>query len=204
LALAINEKVLQVRAFFLHNAIYMKIKNHLLEGVNFLSSPNYNDRPVDTKISLVVIHSISLPPTIFGNDYVENFFLNNLPETKIKYLNDIKDMRVSSHIYIKRSGDIIQFVPFNKRAWHAGKSSFENKEDCNDYSIGIELEGCEDIAFENIQYIKLSEIMNCLIDNYENLNVDRIVSHSDIAPGRKVDPGPLFDWKRLKTMIRYN
>jgi AmpD protein len=204
LALAINEKVLQVRAFFLHNAIYMKIKNHLLEGVNFLSSPNYNDRPVDTKISLVVIHSISLPPTIFGNDYVENFFLNNLPETKIKYLNDIKDMRVSSHIYIKRSGDIIQFVPFNKRAWHAGKSSFENKEDCNDYSIGIELEGCEDIAFENIQYIKLSEIMNCLIDNYENLNVDRIVSHSDIAPGRKVDPGPLFDWKRLKTMIKYN
>jgi AmpD protein len=204
LALAINEKVLQVRAFFLHNAIYMKIKNHLLEGVNFLSSPNYNDRPVDIKISLIVIHSISLPPTIFGNDYVENFFLNNLPETKIKYLNDIKDMRVSSHIYIKRSGDIIQFVPFNKRAWHAGKSSFENKEDCNDYSIGIELEGCEDIAFENIQYIKLSEIMNCLIDNYENLNVDRIVSHSDIAPGRKVDPGPLFDWKRLKTMIKYN
>jgi AmpD protein len=204
LALAINEKVLQVRAFFLHNAIYMKIKNHLLEGVNFLSSPNYNDRPVDIKISLIVIHSISLPPTIFGNDYVENFFLNNLPETKIKYLNDIKDMRVYSHIYIKRSGDIIQFVPFNKRAWHAGKSSFENKEDCNDYSIGIELEGCEDIAFENIQYIKLSEIMNCLIDNYENLNVDRIVSHSDIAPGRKVDPGPLFDWKRLKTMIKYN
>jgi len=188
----------------LHNAIYMKIKNHLLEGVNFLSSPNYNDRPVDIKISLIVIHSISLPPTIFGNDYVENFFLNNLPETKIKYLNDIKDMRVSSHIYIKRSGDIIQFVPFNKRAWHAGKSSFENKEDCNDYSIGIELEGCEDIAFENIQYIKLSEIINCLIDNYENLNVDRIVSHSDIAPGRKVDPGPLFDWKRLKTMIKYN
>ena len=111
----------------MHNAIYMKIKNHLLEGVNFLSSPNYNDRPVDIKISLIVIHSISLPPTIFGNDYVENFFLNNLPETKIKYLNDIKDMRVSSHIYIKRSGDIIQFVPFNKRAWHAGKSSFENK-----------------------------------------------------------------------------
>ena len=204
MALAINEKVLQVRAFFLHNAIYMKIKNHLLEGVNFLSSPNYNDRPVDIKISLIVIHSISLPPTIFGNDYVENFFLNNLPETKIKYLNDIKDMRVSSHIYIKRSGDIIQFVPFNKRAWHAGKSSFENKEDCNDYSIGIELEGCEDIAFENIQYIKLSEIVNCLIDNYENLNVDRIVSHSDIAPGRKADPGPLFDWKRLKTMIKYN
>jgi AmpD protein len=95
-------------------------------------------------------------------------------------------------------------VPFNKRAWHAGKSSFENKQDCNDYSIGIELEGCEDIAFENIQYIKLSEIVNCLIDNYENLNVDRIVSHSDIAPGRKADPGPLFDWKRLKTMIKYN
>ena len=119
-----------------------------------------------------------------------------------EYINDIKDMRVSSHIYIKRSGEMIQFVPFDKRAWHAGESSYANIKNCNDYSIGIELEGCDDISFEDIQYSKLSEIINCLIKNYSNLNVDRIVSHAEIAPGRKSDPGPLFDWKRLKSMIK--
>ena len=111
-------------------------------------------------------------------------------------------MKVSSHLYIKRTGEIIQFVSFDKRAWHAGKSIYEGIENCNDYSIGIELEGCDDISFENIQYIKLSEIINTLIVNYQYLSKDRIVSHSDIAPGRKSDPGPLFDWKRLKTMIK--
>ena len=111
-------------------------------------------------------------------------------------------MKVSSHLYIKRSGEIIQFVPFDKRAWHAGQSSFEKIKNCNDYSIGIELEGCEDIVYENIQYIKLSEIINSLLGSYKHLSLNRIVSHSDIAPGRKSDPGPLFDWKRLKTMIK--
>ena len=185
----------------MHN-IYMKINNHLLEDIKLLSSPNFDDRPLNTEISLVVIHSISLPPTVFGNNYVEDFFLNNLMETNIDYLNNIKGMKVSSHIYIKRNGGIIQFVPFDKRAWHAGRSSYKNIENCNDYSIGIELEGCDDIPYENIQYIKLSEIINCLVDTYLKINSDRIVSHSDIAPGRKTDPGPLFDWKRLKTMIK--
>ena len=130
------------------------------------------------------------------------FFLNKLPVTDNSYLNNIRDMKVSSHLYIKRSGEIIQFVPFDKRAWHAGQSSFENIKNCNDYSIGIELEGCEDIVYENIQYIKLSEIINSLLGSYKHLSLNRIVSHSDIAPGRKSDPGPLFDWKRLKTMIK--
>jgi AmpD protein len=180
----------------------MNIKNHILEDVKLSSSSNQDDRPENSEISLIVIHSISLPPTIFGNNYVEEFFLNKLPVTDNLYLNNIRGMKVSSHLYIKRSGEIIQFVPFDKRAWHAGQSSFEKIKNCNDYSIGIELEGCEDIVFENIQYIKLSEIINTLLGNYKHLSLNRIVSHSDIAPGRKSDPGPLFDWKRLKTMIK--
>ena len=180
----------------------MKIKNHILEDIKFLSSPNYNERSSENNISLIVLHSISLPPTVFGNNYVEDFFTNNLPKTKHDYLNNIRKLKVSSHIYIKRTGEILQFVPFDKRSWHAGESSFENLADCNDYSIGIELEGCDDIAFEDIQYFKLAEVINCLIRNYKSLTSERIVSHSDIAPNRKTDPGPLFDWKRLKTMIK--
>ena len=180
----------------------MNIKNHLIENIKFLQSPNFDTRPKKIDISLIVIHSISLPPTIFGNEYVENFFLNKLEIADNEYINSIKDMKVSSHIYIKRTGEIIQFVPFDKRAWHAGESSYKNVKNCNDYSIGIELEGCEDISFEDIQYNKLSEIIDCLIQNYPNINSERIVSHSEIAPGRKSDPGPLFDWKRLKSMIK--
>tara|TARA_A100001011_G_scaffold385623_1_gene459951 strand:+ start:629 stop:1153 length:525 start_codon:yes stop_codon:yes gene_type:complete len=174
----------------------------MLEDIKFLSSPNYNERSLENNISLIVLHSISLPPTIFGNNYVEDLFTNNLTETEHDYLNNIRKLKVSSHIYIKRTGEIIQFVPFNKRSWHAGKSSFENLADCNDYSIGIELEGCDDIAFEDTQYFKLAEVINCLMRNYEGLTPERIVSHADIAPNRKTDPGPLFDWKRLKTMIK--
>ena len=111
-------------------------------------------------------------------------------------------MKVSAHLYIKRSGEIIQFVSFDKRAWHAGKSSYENIENCNDYSIGIELEGCDDISYEDIQYEKLVKIIKTLLINYSHLSKDRILSHSDIAPGRKSDPGPLFDWKRLERMLK--
>tara|TARA_Y100001970_G_scaffold286202_1_gene407809 strand:+ start:57 stop:599 length:543 start_codon:yes stop_codon:yes gene_type:complete len=180
----------------------MKIKNHLLENVKISISPNHDLRPKNAKISLIVLHSISLPPTIFGNDYVENFFCNKIKKSEDKYINNIKDMKVSAHLYIKRSGEIIQFVSFDKRAWHAGKSSYENIENCNDYSIGIELEGCDDISYEDIQYEKLVKIIKTLLINYSHLSKDRILSHSDIAPGRKSDPGPLFDWKRLERMLK--
>tara|TARA_B100000965_G_scaffold17440_1_gene13097 strand:- start:10 stop:558 length:549 start_codon:yes stop_codon:yes gene_type:complete len=180
----------------------MKIKNHLFENVKVSLSPNYDLRPKDVKISLIVLHSISLPPTVFGNDYVENFFCNRIKNSENKYINDIKDMKVSSHLYIKRNGEIIQFVSFDKRAWHAGKSSYNNIENCNNYSIGIELEGCDDISYEDIQYEKLSEIIKSLLKNYSHLSKDRIIAHSDIAPGRKSDPGPLFDWKRLERMLK--
>ena len=180
----------------------MKIKNHILDEVKYLKSSNYNERPDEKDISLIVIHSISLPPTIFGNTYVEDFFLNKLPHTNNDYLNSIRSMKVSPHLYIKRDGEVIQFVPFNKRAWHAGKSFYNGRENCNDFSIGIELEGCEDISFEDNQYIKLSEILHILFKEYPSLNIERTVAHSDISPGRKLDPGPLFDWKRLKSMIK--
>ena len=194
------KKVLQVGAFFLHN-IKMKIENHILEEVKISLSPNYDLRPDKSNISLIVLHSISLPPTIFGNNYVEDFFCNKLNPGNDDYLNAIKDMKVSSHLFVKRTGEIIQFVPFDKRAWHAGKSSYDNVENCNDYSIGIELEGCDDISFEDIQYEKLAYIIKAILDNYKKTSKERIVSHSDIAPGRKSDPGPLFDWKRLKRML---
>ena len=179
----------------------MKIENHILEEVKISLSPNYDLRPDKSNISLIVLHSISLPPTIFGNNYVEDFFCNKLNPGNDNYLNTIKDMKVSSHLFVKRTGEIIQFVPFDKRAWHAGKSSFDNVENCNDYSIGIELEGCDDISFEDIQYEKLTYIIKAILDNYKKTSKERIVSHSDIAPGRKSDPGPLFDWKRLKRML---
>ena len=179
----------------------MKIENHILEEVKISLSPNYDLRPDKSNISLIVLHSISLPPTIFGNNYVEDFFCNKLNPGNDDYLNNIKDMKVSSHLFVKRTGEIIQFVPFDKRAWHAGKSSFDNVENCNDYSIGIELEGCDDISFEDIQYEKLTYIIKAILDNYKKTSKERIVSHSDIAPGRKSDPGPLFDWKRLKRML---
>ena len=179
----------------------MKIENHILEEVKISLSPNYDLRPDKSNISLIVLHSISLPPTIFGNNYVEDFFCNKLNPGNDDYLNTIKGMKVSSHLFVKRTGEIIQFVPFDKRAWHAGKSSYDNVENCNDYSIGIELEGCDDISFEDIQYEKLSYIIKSILDNYIKTSKERIVSHSDIAPGRKSDPGPLFDWKRLKRML---
>ena len=181
----------------------MKIKDHKIEDKAFLESPNFNERPENTKISLIVIHSISLPPNVYGNNYVEDFFCNKLNPGNDDYLNTIKGMKVSSHVFVKRTGEIIQFVPFDKRAWHAGKSSFDNIKNCNDYSIGIELEGCDDISFEDIQYEKLAYIIKAILDNYKKTSKERIVSHSDIAPGRKSDPGPLFDWKRLKRTVSY-
>ena len=164
-------------------------------------SPNYDDRLDSSSISLIIIHSISLPPSVFGGSYVEEFFLNKLKKSEKDYLNNLRNTKVSSHLYIKRTGEIIQFVSFNKRAWHAGKSTFENISNCNDYSIGIELEGFDDIVYEDIQYEKLSKIINALLEFYPKISKDRIVGHSDVSPQRKSDPGPLFDWKRLKSMV---
>ena len=160
-----------------------------------LSSPNFNSRPKNIPEYIVVIHSISLPPGIYNNNYIEDFFLNQLDTNAHPYFLQIKDLKVSAHFLIKRNGGLIQFVSCNDRAWHAGDSSYQGTENCNDFSIGIELEGDDKTPYENDQYIKLIELLGCLKKEY---NVHDIVGHSDISPNRKTDPGPLFDWKKIK------
>ena len=174
----------------------MLIKDHLLKDHIFLKSPNFNDRPNLVHPTLIVIHCISLPEGSYDNQNVEDFFLNKLDFNLNQSFNSIKDMKVSSHIYIKRCGKIIQFVPFNKRAWHAGISCFNGIENCNDYSIGIELQGTDQEPYEDKQYISLISITSLLLKHYDSLNKNNIVGHSDIAPNRKSDPGKQFDWNR--------
>ena len=172
----------------------MEIEDHIFKNIKFINSPNFNKRPKNSKISLIVIHSISLPPNVYGNNYVEDFFMNKLIISDHDYFQEIQDMKVSSHLYIKRTGEIIQFVPFNKKAWHAGLSSYMNEENCNEFSIGIELEGYHTEKYTNHQYKSLLEVSKALINTYKDLNKDNIVGHSDISPGRKEDPGKYFEW----------
>lgn len=166
----------------------------LLEPVQFFASPNFNDRPEKIEISLLVIHNISLPPQQFTDDYVKAFFLNQLDSQAHPYFETIKDKKVSSHLFIRRYGEVLQFVPFNKRAWHAGVSSFQGVADCNNFSIGIELEGADDIPYTSMQYQELIAITQCLQHYYPAIKKGRIVGHNDIAPERKTDPGKAFDW----------
>ena len=178
----------------------MRLEKGWLDKVNRCPSPNYDVRS-NEEIDLIVIHSISLPPGIFGNSFVEDFFQNKLDHSKDKYFQEIKDLKVSSHFLIKRDGEITQFVSILDRAWHAGVSSFEGREDCNDYSIGIELEGTDIDSFEENQYESLVSLTSILMSELPRITLDRIVGHSDIAPGRKSDPGKGFDWGKFKDRI---
>ena len=179
----------------------MEIKNHILKDIKFLKSPNFNERPRNIEISLLIIHSISLPPKKYNTDHIEKFFMNELDIKLDDFYKEIDGLKVSSHILIKRTGEIIQFVPFNKRAWHAGISTYKGRDNCNDFSIGIELEGSEDDIFEDIQYEKLSQITSLLMQEYTDINKENIKGHSDVAPGRKTDPGNLFDWDRYLSNV---
>lgn len=170
------------------------IAESMLQGVPYVASPNFNERPSD-EISLLVIHNISLPPGEFGNDYVRQLFTNQLDWDAHPYFETIRGLEVSSHLLIERSGAVTQFVPFNCRAWHAGASCFEGRENCNDFSIGIELEGTDDLPFTPAQYNALIEVTNLLLQEYPQITPDRITGHQHIAPGRKSDPGPNFDWQ---------
>ena len=178
----------------------MRLEKGWLDKANRCPSPNYDLRS-NKEIDLIVIHSISLPPGIFGNSFVEDFFQNKLDHSKDKYFQEIKDLKVSSHFLIKRDGEITQFVSILDRAWHAGVSSFEGREDCNDYSIGIELEGTDVDCFEENQYESLVSLTSTLMSELPRITLDRIVGHSDIAPGRKSDPGKGFDWDKFKDRI---
>lgn len=172
-----------------------------VEGVLQCPSPNCNERPQDEEISLLVIHNISLPPGQFGAGQVQLFFQNRLPIDAHPYYQGIADLRVSAHFLIERDGVITQFVDCNRRAWHAGISRFEGREGCNDFSIGIELEGTDDLPYESVQYVALAELIEVLRNTYPALVAERICGHCDIAPGRKTDPGPSFDWARLHALL---
>ncbi|MFI3179823.1 MAG: 1,6-anhydro-N-acetylmuramyl-L-alanine amidase AmpD [Methylococcaceae bacterium] len=175
----------------------MIIEQHRLTNAKQIPSPNYDDRPNPVDISLLVIHCISLPPGEFDNPYINQLFCNVLDPDAHPYFKEIHQLTVSAHLLIKRDGSCIQYVPFNKRAWHAGKSSYQGKERCNDFSIGIELEGTESIPYTEAQYIQLAEVIDSLLKAYPNLSKQQITGHSDIAPGRKNDPGASFDWQRI-------
>lgn len=178
------------------------VKTGLLIPARQVSSAHCDDRPEDALIDMIVIHGISLPPGVFGTGMVEQFFCGNLDFSVHPYFATIAELRVSAHLLIDRGGVITQFVSFSKRAWHAGKSSFQGREQCNDFSIGIELEGTDDLAYEKIQYERLVNTIELLMMSYPNITRERIVGHSDIAPGRKTDPGPFFDWAYLEQTQR--
>lgn len=174
-----------------------------LEEASLSLSPNRNERPLGDKgiISLLVIHNISLPPNQFGTGAVHDFFLNQLDHSAHPYYKTIENLTVSAHLFIDRKGYITQFVPFCERAWHAGASQFRDRKDCNDFSIGIELEGTDDIEYTPEQYQSLSLCTKAIMLTYPEITPDRIVGHSDIAPGRKSDPGPSFDWARFRMAL---
>jgi AmpD protein len=171
----------------------------LLQGVRCVPSPNCDARPARTAIELLVIHSISLPPGEFGGPGVVELFTNRLDPNGHPYYREIAGREVSAHFLIRRDGELIQFVPCGRRAWHAGESVWRGRSRCNDFSLGIELEGCDDQPFEDAQYKRLAELTRALQAKYP---ITDIVGHSDIAPGRKTDPGPCFDWARYRSMIK--
>ncbi len=173
----------------------------LLVDVKYSHSPNFDERPVTGQIDLLVIHGISLPPGEFGSDDVMALFTNTLNPQKHPYFAHIAEVKVSSHLFIRRDGEIHQFVPFTKRAWHAGKSQFQARENCNDYSIGIELEGTDTVAYTEIQYQQLAAVTVALMQTYPGITLERIVGHSDIAPLRKTDPGEAFAWDRYRQLL---
>lgn len=173
----------------------------LLDEANYHASPNQDERPEPTDITGIVIHNISLPPGDFGGGWIDDLFLNKLDPNAHPYFKDIADLQVSAHLLIRRTGAIIQYVPFHQRAWHAGKSSWDGRERCNDFTIGIELEGSDEQHFEDKQYQRLSQIIHALSAAYPKLNKNTIKGHQDIAPDRKTDPGPCFDWHKLRQSL---
>ena len=169
----------------------------LVEGVRYAASPNCDARPVDAQIELIVIRNISLPPGEFGGPAIIDFFLNHLEPAAHAYYAGIANLRVSAHFLVRRDGEVIQFVSCAQRAWHAGVSQWRGRERCNDFSVGIELEGTDEIPFEDAQYARLTSLIAALKAQYP---IVAVTGHSDIAPGRKTDPGPAFVWDRINSI----
>lgn len=164
-------------------------------------SPNQDARPTDTRLELIVIHGISLPPGAFGGEHIHALFCNQLQADAHPYFATISALRVSAHVLVQRDGAITQFVPFHQRAWHAGVSSFRGREQCNDFSVGIELEGTDDSPYTDDQYRAAAALVDALTAAYPSLGTNPVVGHCDIAPGRKTDPGASFDWHYLRSLL---
>jgi len=168
-----------------------------IAGIRWTPSANFDERPARTRIDALVIHCISLPPGRYGGEEIEHFFCNRLDHGAHAYFEEIRGLRVSAHFLIKRDGAAIQFVSTLDRAWHAGRSELEGVSEVNDYAIGIELEGTDDDVYTDAQYETLAGLTRALMASYPGITPKRIVGHCDVAPGRKTDPGPCFDWDRF-------
>jgi AmpD protein len=180
---------------------YVDTTHRLRPDARQCESPHQDERPDPHDIGLVVIHNISLPPGVFGGSHIDDLFLGRLDADAHPYFRDVAPLRVSSHLCIFRDGSTTQYVPFDRRAWHAGVSTWQGRERCNDFSIGIELEGADDQPFDARQYASLVGALRALFARYPKLGSRRLTGHSDIAPGRKTDPGPHFEWARLHAML---
>ncbi len=181
--------------------IKIERKTGLLANARINLSPNCDDRSDEDDIHLIVIHNISLPPNEFGGDGIDQLFTNTLDKNEHPFYEEIHELRVSSHLLIRRDGELVQYVPFHKRAWHAGVSQFLGRDVCNDFSIGIEMEGTDFEPFTKQQYQVLEQTLLALIKTYPNLKTGGVTGHEHIAPGRKTDPGPYFDWRRISKAL---
>lgn len=174
----------------------------LLRGARQVPSPNFDARPDGILPELIVVHGISLPPKQYGGPWIDHLFTNSLPPDQHPFFATVAQLKVSSHALIRRDGEVVQYVPFHQRAWHAGASSYQGRERCNDFSIGLELEGADENPYEPAQYRMLSAVILQLCAAYPSLSLSHIAGHCDIAPERKTDPGPAFDWQRLYALLR--
>lgn len=172
-------------------------------GARRVPSPNCDDRPAGVVADLVVLHGISLPPGEFGGPWIDALFTNTLPPDQHPYFAGVASLKVSAHALVRRDGEVVQYVPFQRRAWHAGVSSWQGRERCNDYSVGIELEGTDAAPYESAQYTALARLLAALMRTWPSLTPARMVGHSDVAPGRKTDPGVSFDWPLLRTRLSW-
>ena len=174
----------------------------LLAGVRQVLSDHFEARPAGTVADLIIVHGISLPPNEFGGPWIDRLFTGGLPPDAHPYFRTILGGgRVSAHVVIRRDGRVVQYVPFGERAWHSGRSEYLGRPNCNDYSVGIELEGADDIPYADVQYNQLASVVKALFGAYPSLSKERIVGHSDVAPGRKTDPGEAFDWVRFRKLL---
>ena len=185
----------------MHSPLRIDSATGLLVDARQVLSPHFDSRPAGTEATLIVVHGISLPPGEFGGPWIDRLFTGNLTAEAHPAFTGMAALRVSSHVLVRRDGQAVQFVPFGRRAWHAGVSSWHGRTGCNDFSIGIEMEGTDEGVYESAQYHTLSELINALCDAYPTVARERVVGHSDIAPGRKTDPGLRFNWQLLRDLL---